>query len=155
MSAGNGMFHQQSDDTTGTRGSWCLMYHLYRAIDLYWIVLCCAALCCAALCCAALCCAVLCCAVLCCAVLCCADLCCAALCCYIMTWHCHICIPRKDHALCCKSQDHTVQLEGQEENQDHLLNDFFGSLTRPVDIPQDPLDQIKVDATCDGHPQVF
>ena len=130
MSAGNGMFHQQSDDTTGTRGSWCLMYHLYRAIDLYWIVLCCA-------------------------VLCCADLCCAALCCYIMTWHCHICIPRKDHELCCKSQDHTVQLEGQEENQDHLLNDFFGSLTRPVDIPQDPLDQIKVDATCDGHPQVF
>lgn len=37
----------------------------------------------------------------------------------------------------------------------HLLNNLCRLLARPLNVPQDSLDQVKVDAPCDGHSQVL
>lgn len=39
-------------------------------------------------------------------------------------------------------------------NQDHLLYDLLRSLLRATDVPKDSFDQVKMYATCDGHPEV-
>ena len=37
----------------------------------------------------------------------------------------------------------------------HLLNDLCWLLPRPLNVPQDALDQVKVDTPCNGHAQVL